>query len=446
MQLRAALYASLLSASCALKLSAIDAGVASVAKLRPTDNKDAFFTAAPRFYGVFDGVSQCPESRIYAQTLAKETSAALKRSGDAGGSWSDQAQAALQQAALAADRYSGSSTAILMRLDLDTPQPRVDTYALGDSSALVLRCQPGGSYVVGDTTGVLTHDNGAPYQLGGGEWQSDAPADGLVESFNVGPGDYVLCFSDGVSGNLALNEIARLVSACEGQSAEVVARTIVAAAKNAKLIADDVTAVAVRVGEGGWVGGATDSDTASGGADGGLVESTVKVRLQKPLGIVLEELELDGAGVEVGQLVEGGAAYESGEVMEGDVLMRVGRSDVSRLGFDQVMEKLQAADDVVELTFARTTYADADDSWLGEVQAKAAAMPAPAPASAQSAAAAAAAPQSSDAANQAADALKGALGGLFGKAKAAAASAAADAAEAAKVAAQKKLEEMKDKM
>jgi hypothetical protein len=48
MQLRAALYASLLSASCALKLSAIDAGVASVAKLRPTDNKDAFFTAAPR--------------------------------------------------------------------------------------------------------------------------------------------------------------------------------------------------------------------------------------------------------------------------------------------------------------------------------------------------------------------------------------------------------------
>ena len=73
----------------------------------------------------------------------------------------------------------------------------------------------------------------------------------------------------------------------------------------------------------------------------------------------------------------------------------------------QVMEKLQAADDVVELTFTRTTYADADDSWLDEVQAKAAAMPAPAPASAQSASAAAAAPQSSDPANQAADALKG---------------------------------------
>ena len=108
-----------------------------------------------------------------------------------------------------------------------------------------------------------------------------------MESFDVGAGDYILCFSDGVSGNLALNEIARLVSACEGQSAEVaacvdihicvcthmpcarhgtrttadgpnpdtdsnpdayqvVARTIVAAAKNAKLIADDVTAVAVR--------------------------------------------------------------------------------------------------------------------------------------------------------------------------------------------------------
>ena len=163
--LRAALYASLLTASCALKLSAVDAGVASVAKLRPSDNKDAFFTAAPRFYGVFDGVSQCPESRIYAQTLAKETSAALKRSGDAGGSWSDQAQAALLQAAQAADRYSGSSTAIMMRLDLDQPQPQVCTFALGDSSALVLKYQPDGSYAVGDTSGVMYHDNGAPDQL-----------------------------------------------------------------------------------------------------------------------------------------------------------------------------------------------------------------------------------------------------------------------------------------
>lgn len=433
--LRAALYASLLTASCALKLSAVDAGVASVAKLRPTDNKDAFFTAAPRFYGVFDGVSQCPESRIYAQTLAKETSAALKRSGDAGGSWSDQAQAALQQAAQAADRYSGSSTAIMMRLDLDQPQPQVCTFALGDSSALVLRYQPDGSYAVGDTSGVMYHDNGAPYQLGGKEWKSDVVGDGLVEAFDVGAGDYILCFSDGVSGNLALNEIARLVSACEGQSAEVVARTIVAAAQNAKIIADDVTAVAVRVGEGGWVGGATDSDAASGGA-AGLVESKVQVRLQKPLGIVLEELQSGGAGVEVGELLEGGAAFESGEIKEGDVLMRVGRADVSKLDFDQVMEKLQAADDVVELTFARTDYADADNSWLEQIKAKAAAMPVSAPA---------AAPQSSDPANQAADALKGALGGLFGKAKAAAAAAAADAAEAAKVAAQKKFDEMKDK-
>jgi len=441
--LRAALYASLLTASCALKLSAVDAGVASVAKLRPSDNKDAFFTAAPRFYGVFDGVSQCPESRIYAQTLAKETSAALKRSGDAGGGWSDQAQAALLQAAQAADRYSGSSTAIMMRLDLDQPQPQVCTFALGDSSALVLKYQPDGSYAVGDTSGVMYHDNGAPYQLGGGEWKSDDVGDGLVETFDVGAGDYILCFSDGVSGNLALNEIARLVSACEGQSAEVVARTIVAAAQNAKIIADDVTAVAVRVGEGGWVGGATDSDAASGNGQQGLVESKVQVRLQKPLGIVLEELQSGGAGVEVGELVEGGAAYESGEVKEGDVLMRVGRADVSKLDFDQVMEKLQAAEDVVELTFARTAYADADNSWLEQVKAKAAAMPASAPAAAASGGGGGGG-GGGDPANQAADALKGALGGLFGKAKAAAASAASDAAEAAKVAAQKKFDDMKD--
>jgi len=435
--MRTTCLALLLTASSALKLSAVDAGVASVAKLRPSDNKDAFFTAAPRFYGVFDGVSQCPESRVYAQTLAKETSAALKR-GDASGSWSEQAQSALQQAAQAADRYSGSSTAIMMRLDLDQPQPQVCTYALGDSSALVLRKQPDGSFAVGDTSGVMYHDNGAPYQLGGKEWKSDVVGDGLVEAFDVGAGDYILCFSDGVSGNLALNEIARLVSACDGQSAEVVARTVVAAAQSAKIIADDVTAVAVRVGEGGWVGGATDADPSNGEA-AGLVETKVSVRLQKPLGLVLEELQSGGAGVEVGELVEGGAAYDSGEVKEGDVLLRVGRNDVSKLDFDQVMETLQQADDVVELTFARTAYADADNSWLDQVKAKAAAMPASAPAPA------AASPQSSDPANAAADAVKGALGGLFGKAKAAAAGAAAEAAEAAKAAAQKKFDEMKDK-
>ena len=35
---------------------------------------------------------------------------------------------------------------------------------------------------------------------------------------------------------------------------QVVARTIVAASRDAKIIADDVTCVAVRVDEGGWVG------------------------------------------------------------------------------------------------------------------------------------------------------------------------------------------------
>ena len=58
---------------------------------------------------------------------------------------------------------TGSSTAIMMRLDLDQPQPQVCTFALGDSSALVLRYQPDGSYAVGDTSGVMYHDNGAPY-------------------------------------------------------------------------------------------------------------------------------------------------------------------------------------------------------------------------------------------------------------------------------------------
>ena len=44
-----------------------------------------------------------------------------------------------------------------------TPRPQVCTFALGDSSALVLRYQPDGSYAVGDTSGVMYHDNGAPH-------------------------------------------------------------------------------------------------------------------------------------------------------------------------------------------------------------------------------------------------------------------------------------------
>ena len=163
---------------------------------------------------------------MYAQTLAKETSATLKRVG-AEGSWTDQVQSALQQAAQKADRFSGSSTAIILRMDLDQPQPQVCTYALGDSSALVLRRQGDGAFTVGDSSGVQVHDNGAPFQLGGEGWQSDGVDDGLVETFDVGEGDYVLCFSDGVSGNLALNDIARLVGACDGRPAVVFAGTAV---------------------------------------------------------------------------------------------------------------------------------------------------------------------------------------------------------------------------
>ena len=422
---------------CGLKLAAVDAGAASVAKLRPNDNKDAFFTAAPNFYGVFDGVSACPESRIYAQTLAKETSAALKRVG-AEGSFRDQVQSALQQAAEKADRYSGSSTAILLRMDLDQPQPQVCTYALGDSSALVLRRQDDGSFAVGDTSGVQYHDNGAPFQLGGEGWQSDGVDDGLVETFDVGTGDYVLCFSDGVSGNLALNDIARLVGACDGRPAEDVARAVVAAARDAKIIADDVTAVAVRVGEGEWVGGAGDAD-GSGGA--GIVETEVRVRLSKPLGLVLEEAGSEG-GVEVGGLVEGGNAAALGggemEVREGDALLRVGGVDVASLGFDDVMEALVAApDEGVELTLRRTEYNDAEAAaWRG--------LPTLADAPPAAAAAAAAAPSAAAAAPTAGGG-GGMLGGLFDRGKAAAAKAAADAADAAKAAAQKKMEEMQGK-
>jgi len=229
-----------------LALKVLDFGSATVGKISPQDNKDASFSLAPSFYGVFDGVSQGPQSRAYAQTLAQESLAVLSAAGS-DVAWADQARSALLQGTQAADGYSGMSTALLLRIDLE--QAKACTYSLGDCCCLVLRKEEGG-LVVGDCSCVQYHDNGAPYQFGGAEWISDTIDDGEFESFDVGAGDVVLCFSDGVSGNLALNDIAKIVNECATQSAEVVAQTVVNEAQERKLVIDDITVVAVQLGDG----------------------------------------------------------------------------------------------------------------------------------------------------------------------------------------------------
>ena len=64
----------------------------------------------------------------------------------------------------------------------------------------------------------------------------------------------------------------------------------------------------------------------------------------------------------MGELLEGGAAFESGEIKEGDVLMRVGRADVSKLDFDAVMAALVAAPETLTLRLSRKLPARGDDN------------------------------------------------------------------------------------
>jgi hypothetical protein len=213
-------------------LNVVDVGASTASKLLPFENKDSYFSSPPSFYGVFDGVSQCPESRAYSQTLAKTCSAVLS-SQSTTTDWNIQAQSALREATSAAGGYSGSSTAILMRVDLDGDEPRLSTFCLGDCQILVLRSSEDnpGSLVVADYSSVKFHENGAPYQLGGKGWQSDVIEDGEFEDFALFAGDTVLCFSDGFANNFDLDEVAVAVADCATLSAGDMAAKLVAEAR-----------------------------------------------------------------------------------------------------------------------------------------------------------------------------------------------------------------------
>ena len=117
--------------SGATALNVVDVGYASKSRLLPIENKDSFFSAPPNFYGVFDGVSQCPQSRAYSQTLAKVACAKLCEKG-AVGSWSEQVTVAMREACVAAQDFSGASTALIMRMDLNQEQPQASWFNLGD--------------------------------------------------------------------------------------------------------------------------------------------------------------------------------------------------------------------------------------------------------------------------------------------------------------------------
>ena len=75
--------------------------------------------------------------------------------------------------------------------------------------------------------------------------------------------------------------------------------------------------------------------------------------LEKPLGLILEEVEEgQSAGVFVKEVGEGGSAFAYAESIAGSKLSTVQGEDVTALSFDDVMEKIMSAPDSVDISFA----------------------------------------------------------------------------------------------
>jgi len=83
-----------------------------------------------------------------------------------------------------------------------------------------------------------------------------------------------------------------------------------------------------------------------------LTTTSVSVQLPKPLGLLLEE-RAGAAGAEVASLIEGGSALSSNLVFEGDVVVSIDGKDVSSTGFDEIMEMLGDAGEIVDLVLER---------------------------------------------------------------------------------------------
>jgi len=99
--------------------------------------------------------------------------------------------------------------------------------------------------------------------------------------------------------------------------------------------------------------------------------SSITLELEKPLGIVLEEVtENEANGVYVQSVSEGGSAYAHATKLQGLKLKSVMNDDVSRITFDQVMDKIINAPSVVSIDFVVINGADdeaMDDDNVGVI-------------------------------------------------------------------------------
>ena len=219
-------------------------GAHTIARGLPWANQDAHCLAPPFHAACFDGVSSAPRSRPYAAALAKHSRTQLMQNGD--GAWSVSAQQALRQAERAAAGIAGASTACLIRVDLE--RKILGCYHLGDGGLLLLSRRRDGTMAISGRSVGRTHTDGSPFQLGGGGCLSDRVSDGLCSSYPLSPGQIALCYTDGLSQNLEVDEIVSLVGAAsEAEPAAAIARRLAAAGRRRGTVDDDVTVVVARL-------------------------------------------------------------------------------------------------------------------------------------------------------------------------------------------------------
>lgn len=84
----------------------------------------------------------------------------------------------------------------------------------------------------------------------------------------------------------------------------------------------------------------------------GVGTDSLTLSLQKPLGLILEEVEEGKAdGLYVAGLADAGSALEYAHQIKGAKLSSVQGMDVSRMDFDSVMDTIRNAPDTVDLEF-----------------------------------------------------------------------------------------------
>ena len=108
-------------------------------------------------------------------------------------------------------------------------------------------------------------------RFGGEKLQTDAPEDGDAYAFEVLSGDILLCYTDGITDNMQPAEIETLINIQADNPAAQIAEVLVEAARLRRAVDDDCTAVALKLGDGRWVGGDTAVQTTP--TDGEAVRS-----------------------------------------------------------------------------------------------------------------------------------------------------------------------------